>query len=156
REALVRYLSARRETLCEDCRRRLEKNPLRCLDCKTDGPALADAPRIDGHLCQACRDHQQMLDRLLSSVGFVYEKAPRLVRGLDYYTRTVFEVTAPGLGSQDALGAGGRYDGLVKQLGGPDIPAIGFALGMDRVARARHGAALNQEVVDPSRRIFVA
>jgi histidyl-tRNA synthetase len=157
RNALTTYLEARRASLCEDCKRRLDKNPLRCLDCKTDGPSLTDAPRTADHLCEACRAHDKELDDLLRSVEFSFVKDPRLVRGLDYYTRTVFEVKAGGLGAQDALGAGGRYDGLVKQMGGPDTPAIGFALGVDRVCRSRHGDALDQAVpTDPARRIFVA
>lgn len=157
RDALVKYLSGKADGLCEDCRRRMEKNPLRCLDCKIDGPRLADAPLIGGHLCEACRAHERDLEALLRSVDFAYEKAPRLVRGLDYYTRTVFEVTSAGLGAQDALGAGGRYDSLVKTLGGPDVPAIGFALGMDRVARARYGAALEAEGAEEGdARLFVA
>ncbi len=136
REALKTYLSARKSDLCENCVRRLERNPLRALDCKGDGPKLGDAPLMADHLCEACRVHRDQVYLLLKSVSFSFEEAPRLVRGLDYYTRTVFEVTAPGQGSQDAIGAGGRYDGLVKLLGGPDTPAVGFALGVDRVARA--------------------
>lgn len=153
REALVGYLGRRRETLCENCRRRLEKNPLRVMDCKTDGPAFGDAPLLRDHLCEACRAHRAEVVALLDARGFPYVEAPRLVRGLDYYTRTVFEVTAPGQGSQDAIGAGGRYDGLVKSLGGPDTPAVGFALGVDRVARAlaAAGAAPSKPV-----KIFVA
>ncbi len=136
REALKGYLSARVSELCENCVRRLERNPLRALDCKGDGPKFSDAPLMADHLCEACRVHRDQVYSLLKSTDFTFEEAPRLVRGLDYYTRTVFEVTAPGQGSQDAIGAGGRYDGLVKLLGGPDTPAVGFALGVDRVARA--------------------
>jgi histidyl-tRNA synthetase len=160
REALIAYLSGHRDRLCEDCKRRLDKNPLRCLDCKVDGPTLTDAPAMADHLCEACRAHDAALDALLKSVDFGHVKDPRLVRGLDYYTRTVFEIKAAGAqeaGVAGVLGAGGRYDGLVKQMGGPDVPAIGFALGIDRVCRARHGDALAQPVpTDPSKRIFVA
>jgi histidyl-tRNA synthetase len=160
REALKTWLSARKDSLCDDCKRRLDKNPLRCLDCKIDGPKLTDAPVMSDHLCEACREHDKTLDGLLKSVGFAYVKDPRLVRGLDYYTRTVFEIKAAGAGEtgvSGVLGAGGRYDGLVKQMGGPEVPAIGFAVGMDRVCRARHGDALDQSVpAEPARRIFVA
>jgi histidyl-tRNA synthetase len=157
REALKTYLTAKAEGLCDDCKRRLEKNPLRCLDCKVDGPNLTDAPRTVDHLCAPCRDHEKEVDALVASAGLSVVKDPRLVRGLDYYTRTVFEVKAAGIGAQDALGAGGRYDGLVKQMGGPDTPAIGFALGMDRVCRAKYGEALGQAVpTEAARRVFVA
>ncbi len=156
REALVTYLNAKKDSLCEDCQRRLDRNPLRVLDCKVDGPKLSDAPLMKDFLCDECKAHDNELTALLSSVGFEYERAPRLVRGLDYYSRTVFEVTAPGLGAQDALGAGGRYDSLVKMLGGPDVPAIGFALGMDRVARARYGEELSKDMVESSTKVFVA
>jgi histidyl-tRNA synthetase len=153
REALKGYLSARLSDLCENCVRRLERNPLRALDCKIDGPKFADAPKMADHLCEACRVHRDEVYGLLKSTSFEFEEAPRLVRGLDYYTRTVFEVTAPGQGSQDSIGAGGRYDGLVKLLGGPDMPAIGFALGMDRVARALQAQGFTPPAVP---KIFVA
>lgn len=153
REALKTYLSARKSDLCENCVRRLERNPLRALDCKGDGPKFGDAPLMADHLCEACRIHRDEVYALLKASAFPFEEAPRLVRGLDYYTRTVFEVTAPGQGSQDAIGAGGRYDGLVKLLGGPDTPAVGFALGVDRVARALQAQGFS---APPPKKIFVA
>lgn len=153
-QALITYLSERRSTLCEDCQRRLEKNPLRCLDCKIDGPALQQAPSPADHLCETCRRHDQELDGLLRGVDFPFERQPRLVRGLDYYTRTVFEITSQGLGSQDAVAAGGRYDRLVHQMGGPDQPAVGFALGMDRVVRALSGDTVPR--AQEPKKIFVA
>ena len=153
REALKTYLSARKSDLCENCVRRLERNPLRALDCKGDGPKFGDAPLMADHLCEACRIHRDEVYSLLKASAFPFEEAPRLVRGLDYYTRTVFEVTAPGQGSQDAIGAGGRYDGLVKLLGGPDTPAVGFALGVDRVARALQAQGFS---APPPKKIFVA
>ncbi len=159
REKLVKFLQARKESLCEDCRRRLEKNPLRALDCKTDGPKLAEAPKISDNLCDDCRKHDHELKALLKVPGleFPFRENPWLVRGLDYYSRTVFEVTAGGLGAQDAVAAGGRYDSLVKTLGGPDVPAVGFAVGMDRVARARYGEELDKKADgDVSSRVFVA
>lgn len=153
RDALKAYLTERKADLCENCLRRLERNPLRALDCKGDGPKFTDAPLMADHLCGACLLHRDETYALLKSTAFSFEESPRLVRGLDYYTRTVFEVTAPGQGSQDAIGAGGRYDGLVKLLGGPETPAIGFALGIDRVARALQAQGF---AAPPPNKIFVA
>jgi len=153
RDALKAFLLARQDRLCENCRRRMDRNPLRALDCKGDGPQLTDAPLIRDHLCGACTTHRDEVYGLLTATSFPFEETPRLVRGLDYYSRTVFEVTAPGLGAQDALGAGGRYDGLVKLLGGPDTPAVGFALGLDRVVRALEARGAGGPVVP---KIFVA
>ncbi|HRY28739.1 MAG TPA: histidine--tRNA ligase [Elusimicrobiota bacterium] len=151
RKALVNFLAGKKDKLCEDCQRRLEKNPLRALDCKVDGPALTDAPRMDQFLCEECRIHDAEMGTILNSFKFDFVRNPRLVRGLDYYNRTVFEVTIPGIGAQDAVAAGGRYDSLVKTLGGPDVPAVGFALGMDRVAMA-----LGEQAEEPSVKIYVA
>jgi histidyl-tRNA synthetase len=136
RERLAAFARGCRERLCVDCHRRIEQNPLRLLDCKvpTCREALADAPVMLDHLCGPCREHFDTVRALLAGEGVAYALAPRLVRGLDYYTRTAFEITAGGLGSQNAVGGGGRYDGLVAELGGPDVPAIGFALGVDRLA----------------------
>ncbi|NOZ13709.1 MAG: histidine--tRNA ligase [Acidobacteria bacterium] len=135
REALQDYLSGHRDSLCEDCRRRMESNPLRVLDCKVPGcrAVVEDAPSIQDHLCDGCREHQEQVFRFLDLLGVDYRPEPGLVRGLDYYTRTVFEVISEGLGAQNAILGGGRYDNLVKELGGPDVPAFGWALGMDRL-----------------------
>ncbi len=136
RKALREYLQKKQSELSDDSRARLEKNPLRVLDSKADGPKLSDAPVTGDFLCAACREHRDAFRAVLSLEKFNVVEAPRLVRGLDYYSRTVFEITAPGLGAQDAIGAGGRYDGLVESLGGPEIPAVGFALGLDRLVMA--------------------
>ncbi|MDR1727771.1 MAG: histidine--tRNA ligase [Acidobacteriota bacterium] len=122
--------------LCEDCRRRAETNPLRVLDCKVEGcqPLVAALPAITDHLCAGCAGHFAQLRAHLDDAGIAYEVAPRLVRGLDYYVRTAFEVVSGDLGSQNALAGGGRYDGLSEVLGGPAAPAIGFAIGLDRLA----------------------
>ena len=137
REALVAALSPRKDGLCPDCQRRLEKNPLRILDCKVPGcKAIAkDAPAILDHLAPEDRAHWDGLRRGLDLLGTPYEPAPRLVRGLDYYTRTLFEILELGgeLGSQNTLLGGGRYDGLVEELGGPVTPAVGFAAGIERI-----------------------
>jgi histidyl-tRNA synthetase len=136
RQALTDQLQGRKADLCEDCQRRLEKNPFRILDCKIDGPKLKDLPTIDSYWCQPCREHFQTVTELLKKAGGEFTVEPRLVRGLDYYSRTVFEVVTTALGAQDALAAGGRYDKLVKQVGGPDVPGLGFALGSERTLQA--------------------
>ncbi|HVO33626.1 MAG TPA: histidine--tRNA ligase, partial [Elusimicrobiota bacterium] len=143
--ALKSYLVEKMPTLCDDCRRRAETNPLRALDCKTDGPRLADAPTIDAFWCDPCRAHFSAVQDYARLADVPFVLTPRLVRGLDYYTRTVFEVTSSALGAQDAVAAGGRYDDLVKDIGGPETPALGFAMGVERALeamRASGGRAL--------------
>ncbi len=134
-EALRAFLSVHEEKMGEDDRRRLRDNPLRVLDTKDRALAevLAGAPRVLDHLDPDSRAHHEELVALLDAAAIPYRVEPRLVRGLDYYTRTVFEVTAQGLGAQDALLGGGRYDRLVSDLGGPKTPGIGFAIGEDRL-----------------------
>jgi histidyl-tRNA synthetase len=124
-----------REGLCDDCRRRRETNPLRVLDCKSAHckEILKDAPVIRDYLCPDCAAHFTRVLELLSRFAVAFEVQPKLVRGLDYYTRTAFEVVAAGLGAQDAVAGGGRYNGLSQELGGPALPAIGFAIGQDRL-----------------------
>ncbi len=136
RQALADYLGRRLESLCPDCHRRVERNPLRVLDCKNPGcrELVAAAPKITDYLGEECRRHFQGLTGLLDEVGQKYVVDPRMVRGLDYYTRTTFEFLAGELGAQNAVAAGGRYDGLVEELGGPATPAIGFAIGLERLA----------------------
>lgn len=136
REALVAFLAQRQDALCEDCRRRQVSNPLRALDCKVPGcvEATAGAPAMLEHLCNECNDHFGRVQDYLRTADVPYSINPRMVRGLDYYTRTTFELVTGQLGSQSAVAAGGRYDGLVAQLGGPAVPGIGFALGVERVA----------------------
>ncbi|HHI97269.1 MAG TPA: histidine--tRNA ligase [Thermodesulfatator atlanticus] len=134
REALKKFLTGLREKLCEDCQRRVERNPLRVLDCKRQEcqSLYVDAPRLEDFLCPACKEHYLSVLKDLETLNITYVKNPRLVRGLDYYVRTTFEIKAPDLGAQDTVAAGGRYDGLVKALGGPDIPGVGFAIGLER------------------------
>jgi histidyl-tRNA synthetase len=136
RRALIDFLAAKTDQLCPDCQRRLQLNPLRVLDCKVEGckEAAAGAPVVSDHLCQGCRDHFEELKDLIGSAGVVFREDSRLVRGLDYYTRTTFEAKAGALGAQDAVAGGGRYDGLVEQLGGPPRSCIGFAMGCERLA----------------------
>ncbi|MDD3719159.1 MAG: histidine--tRNA ligase [Actinomycetota bacterium] len=137
-EALRKYLGRHEGKLCGDCRRRAVENPLRVLDCKVEGCAevIAAAPTIEDYLCGPCREHQGELEDLLRAVSLPFRRDGRLVRGLDYYTRTVFEFQDPKLGGQNALAAGGRYDNLVKELGGKPTPATGFSIGMERVMLA--------------------
>src|SRR5690606_15276062 len=131
------FLRARADRLCAECRDRLERNPLRVLDCKNPGcqAVVADAPASHENLCPPCADHFARVRAAVERLGIPYLLDNNLVRGLDYYTRTSFEFLAPALGSaqQTAVCGGGRYDGLVKQLGGPDTPAIGFAMGVERL-----------------------
>jgi histidyl-tRNA synthetase len=136
REVLIAFLEKRVDALCEDCRRRLSTNPLRALDCKVPGciETTAGAPSMLDSLCSACDDHFAAVQRYLGLTETIYSINPRMVRGLDYYTRTTFEMVTSLLGSQSAVAAGGRYDGLISQLGGPAIPGIGFAMGVERVA----------------------
>jgi histidyl-tRNA synthetase len=136
REALKQFLRNHLSELCEDCRRRLETNPLRALDCKSEGCKVAtkDAPAMIDALCSECDTHFAAVKDYLASIGTEYRINSRMVRGLDYYTRTTFEVVTGLLGSQSAVAAGGRYDGLISDLGGPAIPGIGFAMGVERVA----------------------
>ena len=135
REKLKDYLADKKDRLCADCQVRSERNPLRCFDCKKEGCQLVmqGAPSILDGLCQNCREHFQAVQNGLNDLGIPFEVDPGLVRGLDYYTRTVFEVLSSGLGAQDALCGGGRYDDLVEELGGESTPAVGFAAGMERL-----------------------
>jgi len=135
RRKLREFLCERLESLCDDCKRRYDTNPLRALDCKAVGcrEATVGAPSVLDHLCAGCEDHFSRTKRYLDAAGTAYDINPRMVRGLDYYTRTTFELVTGLLGSQSAVAAGGRYDRLIEELGGPALPGIGFALGVERV-----------------------
>jgi histidyl-tRNA synthetase len=124
------------DLLCEDCRRRKDTNPLRVLDCKVPSckELVQDAPTVTDSLCQGCAEHFDAVKAILDASGVAYVVNPRLVRGLDYYQRTTFEVVSGDIGSQSSVAGGGRYDGLVKNLGGGDVCASGFAIGMERIA----------------------
>jgi len=138
REAIRAYFKQHEGELCGDCRERLETNPLRILDCKVPScaPVIAGAPSVLDSLCPECAEHFEAVKGALQALTIRFEVSPRLVRGLDYYTRTVFEIHAANLGAQNAVGGGGRYDQLVKDFGGPDTPAIGFSIGMERLLMA--------------------
>ena len=137
RAELVRYLGANAARLCEECRERAERNPLRVLDCKRPEcrPVLDGAPALGAFLCADCTTHFARTREYLDALGVRHLVSPRLVRGLDYYVRTTFELTTTELGAQNAVAGGGRYDGLIKLLGGPPDPGIGFAVGVERVVQ---------------------
>jgi histidyl-tRNA synthetase len=154
REALVKYFSSVND-LCQDCIRRLEKNPLRLLDCKVDSCKFTAVPEMLDYLCAQCENNFDTVQFLLKKAGCPYTLNGKLVRGLDYYNRAVFEIRSDAIGSQDALAAGGRYDNLVKELGGQNIPAVGFALGAERVLLAAQSVGFLDNL-KPSERIFLA
>ena len=158
-DALRRYLEDRRDDLCDDHRDRIADNPLRVLDCKRDAcrDATAGAPMMVEHLCDACQAHFDRVGADLDALGVPWRLEPRLVRGLDYYTRTAFELAATALESaQNGVGGGGRYDGLAEAMGGPPTPGIGFGMGVERLLLACDaegvfpgpGAAVDVFVVD--------
>jgi histidyl-tRNA synthetase len=136
RKALLNFFSDKVGSLCPDCQRRYEQNPLRILDCKVDTciPLRKGSPHVSDFLCTECREHFDALKNFLKLLDVPYHINPNMVRGLDYYTRTTFEITCKHLGAQNAVVAGGRYDNLVEEFGGPPTPAVGFALGMERIA----------------------
>ncbi|OEV10756.1 histidine--tRNA ligase [Streptomyces nanshensis] len=142
----------RRLDLDEDTRHRIEINPLRVLDDKRESVQrqLTDAPMMRDHLCEACKSYHEQVRELLTAAGVAYEDDPRLVRGLDYYTRTTFEFVHDGLGSQSAVGGGGRYDGLSEMLGGPALPSVGWALGVDRTVLALRAEGVELQLPAPT------
>jgi histidyl-tRNA synthetase len=141
RQAVLSFGLEHESEICDDCRRRLRHNPLRLLDCKTDSELARSAPRSVDYLCEPCARHFGQVKALAAAGGVELAENPRLVRGLDYYTRTTFEVVSLDVGAQSAVVAGGRYDGLVEALGGASIPGTGFAVGVDRMALALEAAA---------------
>ncbi len=157
REALVGYYTANEGVLCDTCRDRLGRNPLRLLDCKNpECAALAPkAPRTVDHLCDECGAHFAELCSMLDAMGISYTVDPSIVRGLDYYTRTVFEFIADGIGAQSTVCGGGRYDGLVESLGGPALPGIGFGMGITRLILAMRAAG-TADVPAVTPRIYIA
>jgi histidyl-tRNA synthetase len=156
REELKAYIRRHLDQLCAECQRRFERNPLRVLDCKKEGcrGVMREAPRTADFLCEPCRQHFAMMLNLLEGVGLTYVLDPMLVRGLDYYTRTTFEVIAEGLGAQNSVTGGGRYDGLIEEIGGPSTPGIGFAIGFERLVAVLEYQGLT--VTEPRPHVFVA
>jgi histidyl-tRNA synthetase len=154
RETLISFLEQHIESLCADCQRRYTTNPLRVLDCKVPGckEATVDAPAMLNNLCIGCETHFGQVKEHLDALSVSYTVNPRMVRGLDYYTKTTFEMVTSSLGSQNAVAAGGRYNGLIKDLGGPDLPGIGFAIGLERLA-----LMLGEQSIEPPRpELFIA
>ena len=157
REALVSYLKANEESLCETCRTRMVNNPLRVLDCKNESckKVAQGAPKTVDFLCEECSAHMNKLTATLDAAGINYKIDPMIVRGLDYYTKTVFEFIAEGIGAQSTVCGGGRYDGLVKELGGPALPACGFGMGITRVLLAMEESGV--EIPSPEvPRLYIA
>jgi len=157
RSALVKYFSDSSSCLCDTCKTRLEKNPLRLLDCKNPECAqnAKGAPRTVDHLCEKCSSDFALLKSALTAMGIDYVVDPSIVRGLDYYTGTVFEFIAEGIGAQSTVCGGGRYDGLVSSLGGPELPGIGFGMGITRLILAMREAGVdNVPVARP--KLYVA
>ncbi|MEC4682633.1 MAG: histidine--tRNA ligase [Nitrospirota bacterium] len=152
RKRLVEFLGKHKESLCETCNRRILTNPLRVLDCKVDScqPVLEEAPHIVDDLCPVSRDHFERVLHGLETLHLPFTLSHRLVRGLDYYTETAFEWVSDALGAQSTWAAGGRYNGLVSQLGGPDVPGIGLALGLERLYLLREIANNLPEKSDPT------
>ena len=134
-DALKKYLNENIDGLCALCKDRLNKNPLRILDCKNDDckKITDNAPKILDYICDDCSNHLEKVKTLLDVAGVEYKINPNIVRGLDYYTRTVFEFVSENIGAQGTVCGGGRYDGLIEQLGGPSTPGIGFAVGIERI-----------------------
>ncbi len=168
RKALTKFLQKGRKGLCTDCQRRMVKNPLRVLDCKTDSDKLKDLPLIKDYLCEPCRIHFQELLDLLTGEEIGYQIDSHLVRGIDYYTRTIFEFKpkafsvaqdtlrqSSGLGKTETFAAGGRYDSLVKELGGPNLPAVGWAIGVERLIERLSKEQLSEEL-KPKKLIYLA
>ncbi len=157
KEALVKHFSAKCECLCDTCKIRLEKNPLRLLDCKSPvcSKIAAEAPRTVDHLCDKCKKNFEMLKSALEAMNIPYEVDSGIVRGLDYYTGAVFEFIAEGIGAQSTVCGGGRYDGLVSSLGGPELSGIGFGMGITRLILAMKELGLDK-AVSPSPKLYIA
>ena len=135
RQVLQEYLRDRLTDLCPTCQSRFDRNPLRILDCKNEHcrEVAAEAPTIDQLLCDDCRHHFQLVQEYLQELQVPYTLNPKLVRGLDYYTKTAFEIVAQGIGAQSSIGGGGRYDHLIEECGGAPLPGIGYAMGIERI-----------------------
>jgi histidyl-tRNA synthetase len=158
REKVAAYIRAHPAELCEECNRRAETNPLRAFDCKNPAcvRVMSEAPLLRDELCDECAAHYAAVKGYLGGLGIPYIEEPKLVRGLDYYTRTVFEIQVDaGLGSQNAIGGGGRYDRLMEQYDGPPTPGLGFALGFERTLLALEAAGVSIPA-PPRAEVYVA
>ncbi|MBQ8839703.1 MAG: histidine--tRNA ligase [Clostridia bacterium] len=157
REALVNYFKAHEDKLCDTCRERLKTNPLRVLDCKSPicSEIAKDAPNTIDYLCDECGEHFEDLKVYLGAQGIDYKIDTRIVRGLDYYTKTVFEFICNKIGAQSTICGGGRYDGLMEQLGGPSLPGIGFGMGLTRLILAMEASGATQPE-EPKPLVYIA
>ncbi|GIO69119.1 histidine--tRNA ligase [Paenibacillus sp. JTLBN-2024] len=156
REKLLEFLTPMKDRLCKDCQSRMERNPLRVLDCKVDQDKFVDAPSILDSLDEECTTHFEQVKRYLTDMDVDFEVNHRMVRGLDYYTHTAFEYKAQGIGAIDTIGGGGRYNGLVGEIGGPDQPGIGFGLGLERILLIVEKQEIDLNAVKPLDVYFVA
>ncbi len=156
-EKLKEYFEEYKDTLCDTCKTRLEKNPMRIIDCKSEicSKIAEKAPKMVDHLCDECSEHFKKTTDYLDTVGIEYTINPDIVRGLDYYTRTVFEITSDALGAQSTVCGGGRYNGLVEELGGKATEGIGFAVGIERLVMIMKAQGLTDDIEDYTD-IFVA
>lgn len=154
----LKFLEEKKSSLCADCHHRIAKNPYRVLDCKNENciKVTIEAPSIQDHLCADCEGHFDEVLEALGALGSHYQVNPRIVRGLDYYMRTTFELTTKDLGAQNAVCGGGRYDGLVHLLGGPNLPGFGFALGLERLMELLKVKGLGKQNETDQKTIFVA
>lgn len=154
---LREYFSAHLDELCDTCKSRLERNPMRILDCKSPvcSELAKSAPKITDYICEDCQEHFDEVKRCLDQVGIKYTIESSLVRGLDYYTRTVFEFVSVDIGAQSSIGGGGRYDGLVEELGGKPTAGLGYALGMDRIILTMKAQGIEVPTADPCE-LFIA
>lgn len=157
REALVEYFKSHESKLCDTCKERLKTNPLRVLDCKSPvcSEIAKDAPCTVDYLCEECDNHFSELKGYLEAQGIEFEIDTRIVRGLDYYTKTVFEFICDGIGAQSTICGGGRYDGLMEQLGGPSLPGIGFGMGLTRIILAMQASGADA-VSEPKPLLYIA
>ncbi|MEE0897063.1 MAG: histidine--tRNA ligase [Acutalibacteraceae bacterium] len=156
-KALKEYFSANADSLCDTCKDRLDRNPMRILDCKSPvcKKIAENAPVVIDYLCDDCRDHFEKVKANLNAMGIDFKVNPKIVRGLDYYTRTVFEFVSGDIGAQSTVCGGGRYDGLIGQMGGPQTPSLGFAMGIERLMMVL--SAQNAELPEaPACDLFIA
>ncbi|NLC62561.1 MAG: histidine--tRNA ligase [Thermoanaerobacterales bacterium] len=156
KQALKAFLTQKKEMFCETCRSRLERNPLRVFDCKNERcqQIINDTPIVLDYLCDECKVHFNKVENTLTTIGVNYIVDSRLVRGLDYYTKTVFEIVSTELGAQSAICGGGRYDNLVKECGGPETPAVGFGMGVERLINVLENKSL-LKIQDQNIDVFV-
>lgn len=151
RDKIQLFFKNKIEELCETCKSRLDRNPMRILDCKNKNckSALQGAPKMLDNLCEECKEHFELVQERLKDIGYSFEINPNIVRGLDYYTKTVFEIISNELGAQNTICGGGRYDGLIKECGGPSMPGIGFGMGIERLILTLESQGIDIQLSNP-------